>query len=309
MLALIARRLAATVVLLGLVSVLAFSVAELAAVLGTDPVMKVVSSGASAEEIKAANIKIGRDRPAIERYGRFVSRAVRGDLGLSTHRETTQVTAIIKQGMGKTLTIALVGIALATIFGFSLGVHSAWRSGSLTDRASRIVTTISLSTAPFWFASLLQGIFGVRLGWLPATQWQSPRAIIMPSIAISLFGLGAIFRATRVAAAHVLSQDYVRAARVKGLSAGQILRRHVVRNTFVSIVPLVALQFVVMVGAAVIVENVFAIPGLGTAVVEAAANSDFPVIQGVALFAAVVVAMSNLLSDVVQAILNPKVRL
>jgi peptide/nickel transport system permease protein len=313
MIRLILRRLGATIVLLAMVSILAFVIPEL----GPDPAVTLVGAGATTAQIDAARTELGRDRPPVERYFRYVSSAMRGDLGESLRLKGQAISTIISQRIAVTLSLAFIGTLLASLVGFGLGVLGAWRSGGRTDRLIGWSTSIALATPPFWFANVL--ILGLAIRWrlFPATGWtpftesvgQWARSMALPAMSLALFGFAAIARVTRAAAGQVLLQEYVRSARVRGLSGRQIIRHHVLRNTLAQSVPVMALQLIVAFGASAIVEIVFALPGLGSELVQAASSGDTPVIQGIALVAALLVAFTNLFSDVVQALLNPKVRI
>jgi peptide/nickel transport system permease protein len=311
MIGVIGRRLLATVVLLTLVSILAFAISEL----GTDPVDVFASTGASEEERAAIRTELGRDGSPAQRYTTYMGRAVRLDLGRSVVTRS-QISTLVKQRIVVTLTVAFAGILVAGVVGYSLGLLAAWKAGGPIDRCVRVLTSVALATPPFWFAAVLILIFAIRWRIFPATGWTAfsdsvadwAKGLVLPAVSVSLFGFAAITRVTRVSVAQVLSQDFVRSARVKGLTPLQVLRRHVLRNSIASVVPVIALQFVVMFGAAAIIENVFALPGLGSSIVSAATQGDLPVIQAVALVAALLVATSNLVADIVQAMLNPKVR-
>jgi peptide/nickel transport system permease protein len=308
---LIFGRLVAAIVLVFLVSVLAFGISEL----GPDPAVTAAGPGAFPEDIVAARERLGLAGSAPQRYLDWISGAVRGDLGRSL-LTTQPIQELLGQRTPVTLTIALAGIVVSAILGITLGILSAARPGGSLDRVVRFLVSIALATPPFWFASVLVLIFALRLGWLPATGWTpfsvSPtqwlRSLVLPALAVSLFGFAAITRTARTAALGVLSQDFIRSAKMKGLTGSEILRRHVLRNTLTTVLPILGVQFIVMFGAAAIIENVLALPGLGQAIVSAGSSGDTPIIQGVALAVAVLVAITNLIIDVLQGLLNPKTR-
>jgi peptide/nickel transport system permease protein len=311
MLRVIATRLAAAAVLLFLVSLLAFGLGEL----GPDPAVTAAGPGAFPEDIVAARERLDIAGTAPARFIEWSSNAVRGNLGRSL-LTSQPITEMVRQRVVVTLTIALAGITLATLLGYTAGIVSAVRAGSRVDTGVRFAVSLALATPPFWFASVLVLLFAVRFRWFPATGWTafstSPlqwlRTLVLPAFAVSLFGFAAITRSARNAALGVLAQDYIRSAKMKGLSARQILRRHVLRNTAVGVLPVIGVQFIVTIGASALVENLLALPGLGRAVIEAASQGDTPVIQGVAISVAIIVAITNLSIDIAQGLLNPKAR-
>jgi peptide/nickel transport system permease protein len=310
MLSVLVKRLGATVVLLAIVSVLAFVLSRA----GTDPV-EALSYGVDESGKAAIEERFGREGSLPEQYVTYMSRAVRGDLGPAMMTDE-RITDTIRRRIGVTLTIAFSGLLVATAIGFSLGIVAAWRSGTWLDRVIRVFGSVALATPPFWFGSVLILVLAVRNKWLPATGWtrfsDSPaqwlRGLVLPALAVSLFGIATIMRATRTAATQIFSQDFIRSARVKGLTIWQTIRKHVVRNVLAQIVPILGLQFVVLFGTSVFVESLLAIPGLGFPIVNAANQGDAGVIQGIAMVAAIVVAVVNLISDIAQSALNPKVR-
>jgi peptide/nickel transport system permease protein len=308
----ITTRTLAAVVLLLLVSVLAFGLGEL----GPDPAVTAAGPGAFPEDIEAARERLDIAGSAPERLAEWSGKAIRGNLGQSL-MTSQPITEMVRQRMVVTLTIAVAGITLATVLGFTAGITSAVRAGSRIDTAIRFLVSLALATPPFWFASVLVLLFAVRFRWFPATGWTpfttSPwkwlQGLVLPAFAVSLFGFAAITRSARNAALGVLSQDYIRSAKMKGLSVRQILRRHVFRNTVVGVLPIVGVQFIVTIGASALVENLLALPGLGRAVIDGASQGDTPVIQGVAITFAILVALTNLVIDIVQGVLNPKARI
>jgi peptide/nickel transport system permease protein len=304
-------RLAGAFVLVALVGLLSFALSEV----GPDPAVTAAGPGAFPEDIEAARVRLGIAATAPGRLADWVGGAVRGDLG-SSLLTGQPITEMVRQRATVTLTIAIAGIALSAVLGMVAGLLAASRAGGKTDSAVRMVIALALATPPFWFASVLVLVFAVRLRWLPATQWTPftisaadwARGLILPAAAVSLFGFAAIARTTRTAAMNVIEQDFVRAAKMRGLSAWQLVKSHVLRNTVVTILPILGVQFIVMIGASALIENLMALPGLGRAVIDAASQGDTPVIQGVAIAVATLVAITNIGVDLLQGVLNPKAR-
>jgi peptide/nickel transport system permease protein len=308
---LLLSRLLGSLVLVALVGLLAFALGEL----GPDPAVTAAGPGAFPEDIAAARERLGVASSASGRLGDWTTNALRGDLGDSL-LTGQPIIELVRQRATVTLTIAVAGILLASLLGVSAGLLAGTRAGTKPDQIVRVCIAVALATPPFWFASVLVLVFAVRLRWLPATQWTpftvSPggwlKGLILPAFAVSLFGFAAIARTTRGAAIKVVDQDFIRAARVRGLTRSALIRRHVLRNTAVAVLPVLGVQFIVTVGASALIENLMALPGLGRAVIDAASQGDTPVIQGVAIAVACLVAVTNVSMDLLQGALNPKTR-
>ena len=306
MLIYIARRLLQAIVVLFGVSVLVFSMVYL---LPGDPVLTMLGdqTAVSGDVVVNARHQLGLDRPAPLQYGHFLIHALQGDLGRSW-RSNQAVTAIILSQLPATLQLTVAGLGLAILIGVVLGLIAAVRQNSWTDNLSMVLALIGVSMPSFWLGLLLIFLFSLRLGWVPATGYGGIQRLILPAFTLGLQAAAIIARLVRSSVLEVLRQEYIMTARAKGLAEFRVLVRHALRNALIPVVTVVGLQFGGLLGGAVIIETVFARQGIGRIAVTAINNKDFPLIQGIVLFAAVVYTLVNLATDIVYAWLDPRIR-
>jgi peptide/nickel transport system permease protein len=295
------------------VSIVVFSLIHLTP---GDPAQIMLGPTAGMDDVRALRHQLGLDQPVVLQYGIWASRVIRGDLGESIVLRR----AVLDEVTGRFLNTALLAgaaILISFTLGIALGILSAIRRGSLLDRFVMLLATFGLSLPSFWFGLMLIILFSVRLGWLPGTGMTSPvdggspgdvaRHLIMPAIALAVVPLAVIARYTRSAMLEVLGQDYVRTARAKGLSDRSVTWSHVFRNTLVAIVTMLGLQIGFLLAGAVYIENVFSWPGIGQMLVDAILKRDFPLVQGGVLLVATVYVVVNLLTDLLYAVLDPRI--
>jgi ABC-type dipeptide/oligopeptide/nickel transport system permease component len=283
-----------------------------------DPAQIMLGPNASVEEVAVLRHQLGLDRPVVLQYGMWASRVVRGDLGDSIVLRRPVIGEITSRFQNTAL---LAGAAILVSFtaGIALGILSAVRRGSALDRFVMLLATFGLSLPSFWFGLMLIILFSVRLGWLPGTGMTSAvdgggfgdvaSHLIMPAVTLAVVPLAVIARYTRSSMLEVLGQDYVRTARAKGLSERTVTWRHVFRNTLVALVTMLGLQVGFLLAGAVYVENVFSWPGIGQMLVDAILKRDFPLVQGGVLLVATVYVLVNLLTDLLYAVLDPRIAL
>jgi peptide/nickel transport system permease protein len=248
-------------------------------------------------------------------YGRWIAGVLQGDLGESM-RIKQPVAQLVVEKLPVTLQLATMAMLIALLIGIPAGILSAVKKGSAWDVGANVFALWGLSTPNFWLGIMLIFLFSVKLGWLPASGYVSPREDLMQSLATTImpaFVLGnaiaaVLMRHTRSAMLQVLGQDYVRTARAKGLAEKVVVVKHALRNAAVPIVTLGALEFGQLLSGAVLTEQVFTIPGFGKLIVDAVFNRDYLVVQGVVLVTATVYVSLNLLADVAYILLNPRLR-
>jgi peptide/nickel transport system permease protein len=311
MLLFILRRLAAGVALLFVIATATFFLLNLT---GQDPVRQILGQAASAAQAEAKRHELGLDRPVIVRYGEWISSAATGDLG-SSWFNNQPVTALLAQALPMTLSLVLGAILLTSIFGALLGVLAAVRGGVI-DRLLQVVSTLVQAIPSFLLSLVLVLVLAVQLGVLPATgyipfansptEWLS--SIVLPVVALAMGAIASVAMQIRGSMTDVLQYDYVRTLRARGLPARSVLYRHALRNASPPAVTTLSLMFIVMISGAVVVEKVFNIPGVGTQASLAAGQGDLPVVLGVVLLTVTMVVIVNLVLDLVQGWLNPKVR-
>jgi peptide/nickel transport system permease protein len=273
-----------------------------------DPASAMIAgSGAPAELIENLRRQLGLDQPAYVQYWRFISRAITGDLGRSiTSRRP--VVDLIMDVAPQTIELAVAAMSLALAIGIPLGVLAAVYRNTWVDRIAMLVSIAGVSVPQFWLALLLLFFFSFQLGWVPATGVGGFRRLILPAIVLG-YGAASVFaRMVRSSMLEVLSQDYITAARGRGVNRFSLITRHALRNAIVPVVTVIGLQVGWLLGGAVITETVFARPGIGRLLVQAIGNKDFPVMQGVMLMITVSYLLINLVTDILYGVLDPRIR-
>ena len=312
MLAFVARCLAQIIPTLFFVSILIFGLQQL---LPGDPAM--ILAGEERDPVVIAHLRetLELDRPLPVRYVHWVAGVLRGDLGESL-RTQQPVRTLIAEKLPVTLELACFAMIIALAIGIPAGVVSAVRRGTLWDYGANVVALWGLSTPNFWLGIMLILLFSVTLGWLPASgfvssleDWRANlAAMVMPAFVLGNAIAAVLMRHTRSAMLQVLSSDYVRTARAKGLSERDVILKHALRNALIPIITLGALEFGALLSGAVLTEQVFTIPGFGKLIVDAVFNRDYAVVQGVVLFTATAYIALNLLADIAYALANPRIR-
>jgi ABC-type dipeptide/oligopeptide/nickel transport system permease component len=272
-----------------------------------DPATLLVTQDATQQDIDRIRQAYGLDQPLSVQYARFVTRVVRGDLGFS-YRQGLPVGELIVERLKATFELALAGLAVAVLLGVPLGLIAAARHGSLVDTAAMTLALVGTSVPSFWLGLLLIIVFGVQLGWLPVSGYGSAWHLLMPASVLGGFYAAQVSRLTRTSLLEVLTQDFVRTARAKGLAARSVLLKHVLRNAALPVVTVLGLDFGRMLSGAVVVETVFAWPGMGRLAVQAVLGRDFPVVQGAAIMGAVVFLTVSLTIDLLYGFVDPRLR-
>ena len=312
MLSFLGRRLALIVPTLLFVSMLVFGLQQL---LPGDPAMVLAGEERDPNVIAHLREKLHLDKPLPVRYAYWLGGVVQGELGESL-RMQKPVTALIAEKLPVTIQLAAMAFVIALVIGIPAGVLSAIAKGSVWDYAANAVALWGLSTPNFWLGIMLIMLFSVSLGWLPASGYVSPfvdlkanlAAMIMPAFVLGNAIAAVLMRHTRSAMLQVLSSDYVRTARAKGLDERIVILKHALRNALVPIITLGALEFGTLLSGAVLTEQVFTIPGFGKLIIDAVFNRDYAVVQGVVLFTATAYIALNLLADVAYFLVNPRMR-
>lgn len=312
MLTFILRRLAALAATLCFTAAVIFIVLE---ILPGDPAAVMMGVNATPENVAAIRAEYGLDRPALERFVAWIGGLLTGDLGNSyTYR--VPIAPLIGERAQVTLPLAAMAVMLAASIGIPLGAVAAAKANTRTDSLVMGFSQLGLAVPNFWFGILLVLLFAVTLGWFPAggfPGWGAGfvagfKTLILPAVALALPQSAILARLTRSAVLEALQEDFVRTARAKGLTWRATLRKHVLRNALVPVVTILGLQFSVLVAGAIIIENVFSLPGLGRLMFQSIAQHDIIVVKDlVVLFAALVVTM-NFIVDVAYGIIDPRLR-
>lgn len=280
-----------------------------------DPVGVLLGPFADQERVEETRIRMGLHRPIVVQYIEWLFDAVRGDFGDSFFLGRP-VSQAIREAFPVTFSLAGLSILLTVLLAVPLGIFSALKRGRMSSNASMLFSVLGISIPDFWLGFLLIMLFSVQLNWLPTFGYKPLsegffpwlRYLTMPVITISLSQMALVSRMTRAGMLQVLDKEYVAMARAKGLPEWRVILVHALRNAFVSILTVIGLSFAIVLGGALIVESVFALPGMGRLVVAAATRRDFPVIQGVVVYLALVYMLVNIVVDIAYAWINPRVR-
>tara|TARA_B100000676_G_C17857165_1_gene721365 strand:+ start:57 stop:905 length:849 start_codon:yes stop_codon:yes gene_type:complete len=273
-----------------------------------DPVMMMLGefSMATAKDLELLREQLGFNKPLHLQYWNYFKDLVTGDLGTSM-RTKKPVLDLILTRLPSTFELTIYGLLFALIFGTLLGIIAALKHNTFIDYFTVVIALLGVSIPGFWLALLFIFLFSIRLEWLPITG-SSPLSIIMPCLALGLWAGGTIARLVRSGMLEVLQSDYIRTARAKGLYKHRIILVHALRNALLPVVTIFGLQFGHVLAGTVIIEAVFARPGLGLMLVNAVVAKDFPLVQGTIMFIAAAYILVNLLVEIIYTYLDPRIR-
>ncbi len=272
-----------------------------------DPTVLLVEPGASKEDMAAIRVQLGLDRPIWVQYGQFVSSTLRGDLGHSFYYRTP-VLELYMSRFPHSLMLALAAMAFSLLVGIPSGIIAAVRVNRWWDSAGKIFALLGLSLPSFWVGLVMILFFSVYLGWLPSSGSGSVAHLIMPAFALGWYFAAAHMRLTRSAMLEVLGSEYVKLARLKGLPEALVIAKHAFKNALIPVLTLAGINLVIMVNVAVVVETVFAWPGVGRLLFEGISFRDFPVVQATVLINGAMVVVVSFLVDVLYAVIDPRIR-
>ncbi len=299
------RRLVLLLPVLWGVSTLVFLVTH---VIPGDPVDLMLGETARPAQREKLRKALGLDRPLLVQYGEYMGGLLRGDLGTSLHQKRP-VAALLLERAPATAELALAAIAVTLAVALPLGVAAARRAGSIIDLAAGALAVLGASLPVFWLGPLLIIFFSIGLGWFPVSGRSGPLSLVLPAVTLGMALAAILMRMTRASLLDVLPQDYVSAARAKGLTERRVLWLHALRNACLPIITVLGLQLGAMLSGAIITETVFAWPGVGRLTIQAIAARDYPLVQGCVLFIAGIYVAANFLTDLAYAWLDPRVRL
>ncbi|MCC7369377.1 MAG: ABC transporter permease [Chloroflexi bacterium] len=307
------RRLLLLIPTLFLASVLVFAIIALAP---GDPARMMLGTQATPEEVAVERERLGLDKPLPVRYAIWLSDVAQLNLGVSQSNRRP-VASLIGDALPNTLRLALISLGVAMLVGFPLGVLAAMNANRRIDAIITGINSLGLAMPAFWFGLLLILFFSVELRWLPASGIGEPNQplytrlhfLIMPVLTIAVSNMSVFSRYVRSAMIDVLSADYVRTARAKGLAEKVVVFRHALRNAMIPVVTIVGIQFGRLLGGAVVTESVFAYPGIGRLVINSIANRDYPVVQGTLMLVVLIFLLTNIVIDASYAYLDPRVKL
>ncbi len=309
----LARRLAAMLLVLAIVSFTVFAITQ---ILPGNAAVMILGEYATPDQIRALELELGLDRPRLEQYLAWVGKILVGDWGMSM-RLSVPVAGMVAEAFLRSAALAAVALVTVTVIAIPMGVLAALKRGTASDLAISFFAYLGTAVPEFVTATLLLVFLAApERGWFPAGGFIPPgedlvrslHHIILPAATLALVLTAHIARQVRSEMSEVLASDYVRAARLKGLPESTVVRRHALRNAMAPAVAVISLDVGYLLGGIIVVEEVFAWPGLGRTMIYALQNRDLPVIQAVTLVLAAVYALSNLVSDIVIAALDPRVR-
>jgi peptide/nickel transport system permease protein len=273
-----------------------------------DPVSLILGPDATPEQIVEKRHELGLDRNLFVRYVLYLKSVVQGDFGNSWISGRSVMTEFV-QRIPNTFALAVSSLIVTLVFGLSFGVIAAVQQNKPIDNVTLIFALFFSSIPTFWCGLMLQIIFALRLRWLPSMGVGSLRHLILPAITLSMISLAGQVRMTRSSMLDVIDMDYVRTARAKGADEFHVIFRHVVRNGLLPVVTNLGIVFANAFGGAIVTETVFSIPGIGVYMINAAKARDVPIVMGVIIFVALIVAIINLLVDLIYAFIDPRVKL
>jgi ABC-type dipeptide/oligopeptide/nickel transport system permease component len=273
-----------------------------------NPLSMMMGDKGTAAQAQAIKARLGLDKPLPVRYVEYVAGVVQGDLGTSWKTRRPVMTMILER-VPATLLLGSLALLIAMTFAVPIGLFAALRPGSWIDNISRVIAVVANSVPSFWLAILLIIIFAVELGVLPATGRGTWKHLVLPSVVLATASVPLIMRVTRSAMLEVLNKDYVRTARSKGLSERIVIGRHALRNAMIPVTTVTALRVGEIIGGTIIIETVFAYPGVGRVTIEAMTFRDYPVVIATVGFVAAAIMIVTLITDVLYTFLDPRIRL
>jgi len=312
MLVLSLRRLLATIPVMAIVAIIVFSLLYLTP---GDPAAVLAGEQATAADIERLRVTLGLDQPFLVRFSQWIGGVLQGDLGISIFSQRP-VMELIVQRLEPTIALTIASLIIAVSIAVPLGVIAAWRAGGLVDRVAMSFAVLGFSVPVFVLSYILIAVFAVNLkilpvqGYVPIAYGIGPflKHLILPAVSLGIINAALIARITRTTMIEVLNQDYIRAARAKGLSVRRVLIRHALKNAAVPIVTVIGISFALLISGVVVTETVFNIPGLGRLTVDAILRRDYPVIQGVILIFSATYVVVNLLIDLSYGLFDPRIK-
>jgi peptide/nickel transport system permease protein len=309
----VVRRLLHMLPVLFLASIPVFLIIRLAE---GDPVMMLLGVEATRETVQAMRERLGLDQPLWLQYWKWITGVLVGDLGRSVMSDFA-VADLLRQRLPATFSLAVVAACLGSALAFPAGIVAALRRGGWFDAGVTALTSVAISIPHFWLGILLVLLFAVKLGWLPAGGYVAVttdpvkylKLVTLPAVTLALYIAAILARFARTSMSEVLLQDYIRTARSKGLPPGGVILKHALRNALIPAVTVLGVQFGRLMAGTIIVEVIFAWPGLGQLIMGAINNRDYTVIQGCLLVFIVMVVVSNLVTDVLYSVIDPRISL
>ncbi len=273
-----------------------------------DPTSLLTEPGASADDIAEVQQRLGLDRPIWEQYLLFITSLLRGDLGESFYYQTP-VFDLYFARLPNSLMLAVVAMGFSLVLGIPTGILASVRVGRFWDNAGKVFALLGLSVPSFLVGLLMILFFSVYLQWLPSSGTGGISHLLMPSFALGWYFAAAHMRMTRSSMLEVLGSEYIKLARLKGLPESLVIAKHAFKNALIPVLTLAGINLIQMINVAVVVETVFAWPGIGRLLYEGVSFRDFPVVQGVVVMGGAMIVVTNLVIDIIYAVIDPRIRM
>jgi len=273
-----------------------------------DPAVQIAGRSATAQTVANIRRELGLDQPLLTQFLRYLGGLLHGDLGRS-YAQKTDVMTLIASRLPATITLMIAGIAAELAIGVTLGVIAAVRRNSFLDRAVMIASFTTISAPQFLVALLLLYVFAATLGWFPMSGFGSPAHVVLPALTLGILGAGWYARIVRSTMIDVLSQDYVRTAKAKGVAPARVVLRHALPNALLPVIAMIGIDIGQFMAGLVVVEAVFGWPGIGQLAWQAIQQVDIPIIMGVTLVSALAIVLGNFLADLIAPFIDPRIRL
>lgn len=300
----IARRLGLAVLVMLTISLLSFIMLKMSG----DLAISLAGEGSGADYVEFLRKTYGWDKPLIVQYWDWLIKALTGDIGTSFYYGSP-VTTLIAERMPATLALGAMAIVMALAVAIPLGMAAGRYQGKIVDKIALFIALLGVSTPIFWLSFLLILVLGLQWGVLPISGGGSFKHLLMPAMALAFYSMPAVIRIARAGMIDVMRSDYIRTARAKGLRPWQIYLNHALRNTLVPVVAVASVQFGFLLGGSVVVENIFAVHGIGYLTWEAINQNDYPVVQAALLTVSAAYVVLTLLADIVNVMIDPRIRL
>jgi peptide/nickel transport system permease protein len=272
-----------------------------------DPIRIMLGENASVEQVEKLNTQLGLNKPLLIQYANYVGGIFHGNLGISL-KTSRPVLVEIMDRFPETVKLAAAGMAIAIVLGVTMGILAAKFKGTFIDMMAMSVATLGVSIPSFWLGLILIIVFAVKLGWFPVSGGTGFMDLVLPAITLGVLASTVISRLTRSGMIEVLSLDFIRTARAKGLGERAVLFGHAFRNAMIPVVTIVGLQVASLLGGTVIIEQVFNWPGLGMLAISSIASRDFPLIQGIILFIGFMFVAVNIVVDLLYGLIDPRIK-
>ena len=305
------RRLANFFITIFVISIIVFLAMN---VLPGDPALTILGLDATEDALESLRDKLGLNEPLVKRYLLWVGNALQGNFGIS-HSFSVPVSELIVERLSLTVSLAISGMICTIVLAFFLGVFAAANHKRSGDWGVMIISQLGIAVPAFWLSILLVLLFAVKLRWLPPggfPGWKDPleaiRALIMPTLALTLVQSAVLARVTRSSMLEVMRQDYIRTAQASGFNSRRILWLHTLPNALIPIITIIGMQFAALVTGTIVIENVFYLPGLGKLIFQAISNRDLPTVQALVMLFAAIVIIANFVVDIAYSLIDPRLK-